>query len=144
AFSGYGGPALAVRAGGKGDVTATHRLWQHPQKHPQRIGSPVVVGDRVYLVDENGVVHCLDAASGKDLWDKPRLNGTFWGSLVAVADRLYVTNQNGETFVLAAGPKYDLLAKNALAEPVRSSLAVSDGEIFLRTYKHLWCISEKK
>src|SRR5262249_25069116 len=47
AMGGYGGPALAVRAGGKGDVTTTHRLWHQPQKHPQRIGSPVIVGEHV-------------------------------------------------------------------------------------------------
>jgi outer membrane protein assembly factor BamB len=144
ALSGFGGPALAVRAGGKGDVTATRRLWHHPQKHPQRIASPIVVGQRVYLVNENGLAQCLDATSGKDLWDKPRLGGDCWGSLVSAADHLYVTNKAGDTFVLAAGPQYELLAKNSLDEPVLSSIAVSDGELFIRTYKHLWCISEKK
>jgi outer membrane protein assembly factor BamB len=144
AFSGFYGPALAVRAGGKGDVTATRRLWHHPEKHPQRIGSPLVVGERVYLVNENGVVQCLDVASGKDLWEKPRLSGVFWGSFVSAADRLYVTNQAGDTYVLAAGPKYQLLAKNVLEGTVQSSMAITDGELFIRTYKHLWCISDKR
>ncbi|HLJ95859.1 MAG TPA: PQQ-binding-like beta-propeller repeat protein [Gemmataceae bacterium] len=144
ALSGFGGAALAVRAGGKGDVTATHRLWQQPQKHPQRIGSPIVVGEKVYVINENGVVQCLDAVTGRDLFDKPRLSGVFWGSFVSGADRLYVTSKAGETFVLSAGPKYELLAKNALEEPVSASIAISNGELFLRTYKHLWCIGEKK
>jgi len=144
ALSGFYGPGLAVRAGGKGDVTATHRLWHHSQKHPQRIGSPIILGDKVYVVNENGVVQCLDAASGKDLLDKPRLNGVFWGSFASAADRLYVTNKAGDTFVLAAGPQYELLARNALGEPVLASIAVSERELFIRTYKHLWCIGEKK
>jgi outer membrane protein assembly factor BamB len=143
ALSGFGGPALAVRAGGKGDVTA-QRLWHHTQKHPQRIGSPVVFGEKVYVINENGVVQCLDSSSGKDLFDKPRLNGAFWGSFVAAGDRLYVTNKTGDTFVLKAGVTYELLSKNALGEPVCASIAVSDGELFIRTYKHLWCIGEKK
>ncbi len=144
ALSGFGGAALAVRAGGKGDVTATHRLWQHAQKHPQRIGSPIVVGEKVYVINENGVVQCLDAVTGRDLFDKPRLSGVFWGSFVSGADRLYVTSKAGDTFVLSAGPKYEVLAKNALEEPVSASIAISNGELFLRTYKHLWCIGGKK
>jgi outer membrane protein assembly factor BamB len=144
ALSGFGGAALAVRAGGKGDVTATHRLWHHPEKHPQRIGSPVVVDGKVYVINESGVVQCLDVASGKDLFEKPRLGGVFWGSFVSTAGRLYVTNKAGDTFVLAAGPRYELLAKNPLGEPVSASMAVADGDLFIRTYKHLWCISERK
>jgi outer membrane protein assembly factor BamB len=144
AFSGFYGPALAVRAGGQGDVTSTRRLWHHTQKHPQRIGSPVAIGQRIYLVNENSVVQCLDATSGKELWEKPRLGGECWGSLVSGADRFYVTNKAGHTFVLAAGPRYELLARNSLEEPVLSSIAVSDGELFIRTYKHLWCISQMR
>src|SRR5207248_2728103 len=108
------------------------------------IGSPLALGNRVYLVNENSVVQCLDASSGKELWDKPRIGGECWGSLVSAGDRLYITNKAGDTFVLAAGPQYQLLAKNSLEEPVFSSMAVSDGELFIRTYKHLWCISQMK
>jgi outer membrane protein assembly factor BamB len=83
-------------------------------------------------------------AGGKDVWGKERISGASWGSLVAAGGRLYVTNQAGETLVLAASPEFKLLARNPLGERTLASPAVSDGEIFIRTYKHLWCIGAAK
>jgi outer membrane protein assembly factor BamB len=143
-FSGFHGPAMAVRLGGKGDVTGTHRLWRHSEKIPQRIGSPVIVGARVYLLNENGAVSCLALKTGKELWQNARVGGQTWGSLVVVDGRLYVTNMAGDTFVVAADSKFRLLAKNALGERVLASIAVSNGELFIRSYKHLWCIRNLK
>jgi hypothetical protein len=64
-----------------------------------------------------------------------------WGSLLLAGDRLYVSNLEGRTFVVAASPKFQVLARNDLAEPTYAALAVSTGELFLRTYQHLYCIS---
>jgi outer membrane protein assembly factor BamB len=144
AMSGYGGPALAVRAGGSGDVTETHRLWRHTARIPQRVGSPVIVGGHAYLLSENGLAQCFELATGNDVWGKERISGASWGSFVAAGDRLYVTNQKGETLVLAAGPGFKELARNPLGERTLASPAVSNGEIFIRTYKHLWCIGGVK
>jgi outer membrane protein assembly factor BamB len=144
AVSGFHGPALAVRAGGSGDVTATHRLWAHPRPLPQRVGSPVVVGGHAYLLNENGLAQCFDLTTGKDVWGKERVSGASWGSFVAAAGRLYVTAHSGETLVLAAGPEFKLLARNPLGERTLASPAVADGEVFIRTYKHLWCIGGAK
>jgi outer membrane protein assembly factor BamB len=143
AFSGYGGPALAVKAGGKGDVTAT-RLWHRAGGNPQRIGSPVALGDRVYILNETGVAQCLDAHTGKDVGKKERAAGKTWGSLVAGAGRLYATDQLGDTVVLAADPGLEVLAHNALGEKCMATPALSDGEILIRTHKHLWCLGPKK
>jgi outer membrane protein assembly factor BamB len=142
-MSGYSGPAIAVRTGGKGDCTGTHRLWRHPQGNPQRIGSPVIVGEHVYILNDPGTFQCLELKTGKEVY-RERLGGTSWGSLVAAGERLYVTNHAGQTFVLAASPTYKLIAKNMLGERTLSSPAVSDGDLFIRTYKHLWCIGAKK
>ncbi|MBI1918563.1 MAG: PQQ-binding-like beta-propeller repeat protein [Planctomycetes bacterium] len=142
AMSGYGGPALAVRAGGSGDVTKTHRLWVHPG-NPQRIGSPVILGEHACLINEPGLAQRFQLKTGKDLWQKQRAASATWSSLVAAGDRLYVTTQEGETVVLSAGPEFKVLARNALNETTRASVAVSDGEVFIRTYKHLWCIGKK-
>jgi outer membrane protein assembly factor BamB len=144
AMSGYHGPALAVRAGGSGDVTATHRLWLHTARIPQRVGSPVIVGGHAYLLNENGLAQCFELTTGRDLWAKERVSGASWGSFVAAGDRLYVTNQAGETLVLAAGPEFKELARNSLGERTLASVAVSDGEVFIRTYKNLWCIGSRK
>ncbi len=144
AVSGFHGPDLAVRAGGSGDVTATRRLWRHAAKIPQRVGSPVIVGNFAYLLNENGLAQCFDLKTGEDRWNKERVSGESWGSLVAAAGRLYVTAQNGETVVLAARPEFAVLARNRLNERTLASPAVSDGDIVIRTYQHLWCIGAAK
>jgi outer membrane protein assembly factor BamB len=141
AMSGYGGSAVAVVPGGKGDVTE-RRLWRH-ERAPQRIGSGVIVGDHIYMVNEPGGMMCIEWKTGKIVWDK-RLSGQVWSSLLHAGDRLYVTASNGETFVIATGPEFEVLAKNPLKEMTRASIVPTDGELFIRTYEHLWCIGKAK
>ncbi len=144
AFSGFHGAALAVRAGGKGDVTKTHRLWHQTAKNPQRIGSPVIVGDYCYMPGED-VVQCLEVKTGKDVWDRQRLNGKTWSSFTLIGDKLLLPDMAGAVHVLDASPTFREVGRNAVGDEVtRASLAVADGELFLRTYNHLWCISQKK
>lgn len=143
AMSGYGGPALAVRAGGEGDVTETHRLWHTPHAQ-QRIGSGVVSAGHIYMADEPGIARCLKLETGEGVWEH-RLEGpsrthTTWSSMVLCGDKLYLPNQAGETFVLRAGPAFELIATNSVEEPMLASPAVSNGRIFLRTHASLWCI----
>lgn len=143
AMSGYHGPALALRLGGIGDVTATHRLWHATQQNPQRIGSGVILGEYMYMANANGVMHCLHVESGELRW-QARLAESIWGSLLAAEGRLYVTDQAGTTYVMAANPeRLEVLAKNRLDEPSNSTPAFSDGEIFLRTFRALYCIGRK-
>jgi outer membrane protein assembly factor BamB len=146
-MSGFGGSAIAVKLGGTGDITKD-RLWFHPRPASQRVGSGVVVGGHVYMVDENLTPHCYELKTGKDLWTDEDLGvkGITWGSLVHADGRLYLLLRNGQTVVLAAKPKFEILATNSLGngENSNSSVAISDGEIFIRTHRHLWCVSEKK
>jgi outer membrane protein assembly factor BamB len=144
AMAGFGGASLAAKAGGSGDVTGTHRLWYHPQ-NAQRIGSPVIVGEHVYIVDEGGTAHCLELKTGRDLWKGERIPGTTWSSPVSADGRLYLPTKEGNVVVLAARPKFEVLATNSLdGETIMASPAISDGDIFIRTHKHLWCISARK
>ncbi|HEX4612406.1 MAG TPA: PQQ-binding-like beta-propeller repeat protein, partial [Urbifossiella sp.] len=140
AAAGYGGAAIALRPGGTGDVTGSHRLWRVAKGNPQRIGSGVIVGDHVYVVNEPGVA-CLDLKTGQQLWDKP-VPGNVWGSIVHAGGRLYLTSQRGETFVFAPTPAgYEEIAVNKLdGATTRASLVPSGGELFIRTYRHLWCV----
>lgn len=138
-ISGHNGPLVAVKPGGQGDVTASHRLWRAAGKNPQRIGSGVIHQGRLYLADAPGFIQCLDARNGETLW-KERLPGNLWGSLLLADNRLYLTNLEGTTYVLAAGPKFELLAENPIKEPTYAALAVSNGALFLRTHAHLYCI----
>ena len=146
-MSGYHGDAFAVKVGGSGDIT-TDRLWQQFEKKdkiPQRVGTGMIVGDHVYMVEENGVPKCWELTTGKEVWQvEKRPSSTTWGSMVHAQGRLYVLMRNGDTLVFAASPKYELLASNQLGEQTNSSPAISNGELFLRTFRNLWCISAKK
>lgn len=140
AMSGYGGPALAVQAGEKGDITKKHRLWHHDKGNPQRIGSAVMIGDLAYHVNEQGIGSCFELKTGKDLWDKKRVTTATWGSLVHVGDRLYITSMDGETVVLKADPKFEIIARNKIPDRVLASPATVGDDIIIRGYKYLWCI----
>ncbi len=136
---GFGGPGLGVPLGGRGDVTPS-RLWR--SKFPQSIGSGVSLDGVVYMPFE-GALQCLDPRTGKALWQDRGPGGGYWGSIVSAAGLLYVTNQGGTTVVFKPNPKkFELVAANALGEKSNSTPAISNGEIFIRTFKHLYCIAE--
>jgi outer membrane protein assembly factor BamB len=146
AMGGFSGSALAVKTGGTGDVTDTHRLWHHP-KTKQRIGSGVIAGNHIYILNDPGVAECFELRTGKVVWEE-RLKGPAksdsWSSMVLSGQRIYIGNQGGDTFVLEASPAFKPLATNSLHEPIFSSVAVSDGNLFLRTHKALWCIGDPR
>jgi outer membrane protein assembly factor BamB len=141
AMSGYHGPAITCRTNGMGDVTETHRLWRQDEKIPQRVGSGVIVGEHLYILNEPGIAWCIEVATGNKLWEE-RISGTSWCSMNYVDGKLYVPNTSGETLVLEVNPKEcKVLATNRLdGETTRGSIAFGDGELFIRSYKHLYCI----
>lgn len=142
-MGGYNGDALAVKSGGSGDVTGSHRLWLKP-KTKQRIGSGVISEGHIYILNDPGVAECIELTTGKVLWEErlagPGPKNSSWSSMVLAEGKLYVINQGGDTFVVKASPKFELLGVNPLGETSNSSLAVSDGELFIRTHKSLWCV----
>lgn len=140
---GHNGPTMAVRPGGRGDVTKTHRLWRHADKLPQRVGSGIIHNGHLFLADAPGFVECLRADTGEAVW-KERLDGNVWGSMLLADGRLYVSNLEGQTFVLAASPKFNLLATNELKEPIYAAPVASNGDLFIRTWKNLYCIADKR
>ncbi|HXG12585.1 MAG TPA: PQQ-binding-like beta-propeller repeat protein [Gemmataceae bacterium] len=142
ATSGKDGPTLAVRPGGRGDVTATHVVWQHKRGGPY-VCSPVLYGDYLYVHTEQGILSCYEAATGK-LQYRERLDGKFIASPVAGDGKVYCTNEDGTTFVVRAGPRFEVLARNALEEYTLASPAISAGRLLLRTERHLYCIGASK
>ena len=141
--TGGGTRITAIRLGGSGDVTATHKLW-HRDLAKDFVGSGIIASGHVFLVSQFGTIACLELSTGKKVWEK-RLNGGgslggSWSSIVLAGDRMLVPNQSGEVFVIRASPKFEVLGVNwAGQETTCSSLAISDGQAFLRTYKALWC-----
>jgi outer membrane protein assembly factor BamB len=146
--SGLRNVALAVTPGGNGDVTSTHRLWFLNLPNSKGcVGSGLIFQDRIYFVTRSGFAQCLELKTGQTIWEE-RLIGTgarnsCSSSPVLASERLYVPNQNADVFVLRAEPKFECLATNSIGgEPMNASLAVSDGAIFIRTDKALWCIGK--
>jgi outer membrane protein assembly factor BamB len=136
-------PLLAIKAGGRGDVTRTHRVWSF-DRGPD-VPTPVSDGKLVYIVGDQGVVHALDLKTGAVVYGPVRLEpGTYSASPVIAEGRIYVTNEEGITSVFAAGPKFEVLARNSLNEFTLSSVAVSNGQIFLRTEKALYAIGQPR
>ena len=138
ATSGKDGPTLAVRPGGRGDVTATHVAWREERGGPY-VCSPLLYGDFVYVHEEQGRVVCREAASGRVVY-RERLPGKFTASAVAGDGKLYLTNEAGTTFVLEAGRDFKVLAENRLDAECLASPAIAGGSILLRTRKDLFCI----
>jgi len=136
-------PLIALRAGGRGDVTRSHRLWSF-DSGPD-VPTPATDGTHLYVVTDRGIVWCLDAKTGATVYGPQRIKpGTYSASPVLADGRVYVTSEDGVTTVYKAGPGFALLAENTVDELTLSSLAVSDGQLFLRTEKHLYCIGQQR
>ena len=137
--TGLGKPELwAVRPDGQGDVTGTHVAWKLEKGAP-KTPSPIAVDDLLYIVSDEGVGMCLEAATGKEVW-KERLGGNFAASPIYGDGRLYFPNIHGKTFVVKAGRTYDLLATNVLEAGCMASPAVSGKALIFRTRTHLYRI----
>jgi outer membrane protein assembly factor BamB len=147
AMGGFMGMALAVRAGGTGDVTQSHRLWHHP-KTKQRIGSGVIHDGYIFILNDPGVAECFELKTGKAVWEErlkgPAAKSDNWSSLMLSGDKIYAINQGGDAFVLKAAPKFEVLATNSLAEATIASIAGAHGELFIRTHKALWCVDDSR
>lgn len=136
-------PFLAFRAGGSGDVTKSHLAWSYTGRGgAPDVPTPTCDGRYLYLVDDRGVVVCLDARSGERVWGPQRTaTGTVSASPLLADGKVYITNESAVTTVLAAGPEYKLLATNDLKDECTiASLAPSRGRLFVRTATHLVCI----
>jgi outer membrane protein assembly factor BamB len=146
-MGGYGGSSIGVKAGGHGDVTATNRLWQN-FRDKQRIGSGVISGGHIYMLTQPGIAQCIELRSGKPVWEErlqsPGRRSDSWSSAVLAGDKVYALAQGGDTFIFKASPKFEVIGVNSLDnELTNASVAVSNGDLFIRTHKNLWCIGGK-
>jgi outer membrane protein assembly factor BamB len=135
-------PLLALKAGGKGNVTTSHLAWQLNEKWGPDVPTPACDGKFLYVVEDRGIVACLNAKNGEIVWGPERtVTGTVSASPLLADGKLYVTNENGQTTVLAAGPKFEIITTNELDDDYTlSSIAVSGSQLFIRTASHLYCI----
>jgi len=137
----YGGQQLlAIRPDGGGDVTQSHVQWRTKRSVP-KLSSPLVVGDKLYMVSGSGVASCLDARTGDVHWTE-RLGGAYSASPVHAGGRIYFFSEEGTTHVLRSGEEFASLGENSLNGRVISTPAFVDGVILLRTETHLYCIRD--
>lgn len=142
AFAASGEGVMAIRLdGAKGDVTKSHVVWKYKKLMPFT-PSPLTYQGHLYIVGDKGVVACLDAKNGDVLW-KERLGEQFYASPVAGDGKIYFASKEGVVRVVQAGPELKLLAENDVRETIIGSPAISNGAIYLRGEKHLFCIGGK-
>ena len=137
------GGALAVKLGGRGDVTRSHRLWA--LKTGSNVPSPIFHKGYLYWARESGSACCADAKTGRLVYQEKLGRRQVYASPVLVNGNLYYFARNGEGYIVPAKPKFNLLATNDLGRvgAVNSSPAVGDARIYLRSDKFLFCIGEK-
>jgi hypothetical protein len=169
AIESMGGGSIAVRAGGEGDVTDTHVVWSG--RDNSRIATPLVHEGRIYFVARN-VANCLDASDGSRVYRTPLTGGTAspsgggggtrpapggfggggmrgqdYSSPVAAGGKVYYVSRSGDGYVYKLGDELEQISNNRLSdargEEFVATPAVSDGELFIRSSTHLYCIAEK-
>jgi len=135
-------PLQAFRAGGRGDITKSHLVFTF-QNGPD-VPTPVTDGKYFYSFNDNGVVYCLDAKTGAQVYGGKRVRpGTYSSSPILADGKIYITNEDGVTSVVKAGPEFEVLSENDMSDYCLSTVAISDGQLFLRTAKALWAIGKR-
>lgn len=138
-------PLIAFRvpkAGETGDITESHRVWT--TLNGPDVPTPVTDGKLFYIVNDRGVMWCLNAKTGETVWADKRIKPGIYSASPVLADgKIYATSEEGVTTVVKAGAEFEVLAENSLAEYTLSSPAIADGQMFLRTDKALYAIGKK-
>jgi outer membrane protein assembly factor BamB len=141
-------PLVAIKPGGTGDVAASHVVWSFAQGPD--VPTPVSDGKLLYVVRDGGVVFALDVKTGATVYGPVRLPpGTYSASPILADGKIYVsTEEEGLTTVFRAGPKFEVLSSNLLLGDCSpyclSTVAISEGQLFIRTSSYLWVIGERK
>lgn len=139
--SGFEAPTLrAIRLGGQGDVTKTHIAWEQ-KRGVAALSSLLYVKPYLYSISRDNILHCIDASSGKIVWLE-RLSGVHWASPVYADGKVYILSEDGVTIVLRPGAKYDEVARNDIGDTCLASMAVSQGNFYIRSAQHLYCIGK--
>ena len=131
---------LAVRLDGKGDVTKSKVVWKLDRGVPLT-PSPLLVGNELYMVTDNGIATCVDAKTGKEYW-RARVGGNHSASPIYADGKIYFLSEEGESVVVAPGQQLKHLATNQLDGRTLASMAVAGGSIFIRSETHLYRIGK--
>jgi len=132
---------LAIKPDGEGDVTDSKIVWR-TTKGAYYVPSPVCTDDYMFSTMTNGSVYCIEVATGNILWVEDL--GKQYSSPVLAGGLVYMPNDEGVITVIKPGPTFQKVAQNSIGEKMNASPAISNGKIYIRGYKHLFCIGEKE
>jgi outer membrane protein assembly factor BamB len=136
------GPYMAIRPGGRGDISSSHVVWQVNTGAPY-ISSLVYDAGLLFMANDVGALTAVDAATGAKVWQE-RVDGIFSASPVAAGGKIYFVSETGETIVVRSGRQPAIIAKNDIGERLIASPAVSNGQIFLRSDGQLFCVGAQR
>jgi outer membrane protein assembly factor BamB len=131
---------FAIRPNGRGNVTQTHIAWRDTKGAPY-VPSMIVAGDFLLSINRAGVAFCHEVATGKIYWQEKL--GRHHASPVLIEGRIFLINDNGQVNVIEPGVEFNRVATYELGESCYASPAISDGQVFLRGFKHLFCFGRK-
>jgi ribosomal protein L22 len=136
---------LAIRPGGRGDITDTHVAWTATKGLPY-VASPLYYQGRIYLVKDGGILSCYEAKTGREIFVQERLEaaGSYYASPVAADGKVYCASLKGVVTVLEAGDKFKVLARNDFKERLGATPALVGEQIYLRTDQHLYAIGRRE
>jgi outer membrane protein assembly factor BamB len=135
---------LAVRGGGRGDVTKTHLEWKHRTKHTDHIVSPLVSNGRMLLIKGGGIATCFDTKKGNSIYGPERIQnaGEYFASPILGDGKIYIAGENGKIVVLKDSDSLEILAVNDLGDAVLGTPAIVGGTLFVRTRLHLYAFAK--
>lgn len=133
---------LAIRPGGRGDITDTHVKWRY-LRHVPFCASPVVANGHVFGIKDGGILTTLEAESGQAVKTaRVSGNGNYYASPVVGDGRVFLVDQNGELSIVSAAGKWEELATADFGEQVYATPAIVEGRLYLRTAGHLYCFAD--
>jgi len=142
-ISARGRPAIAYRAGGSGNITGMNELWTNNLGGD--VPTPATDGTYIYVLSDIGILHCVEAATGKTMYQGKRIeHGTYAASPLVADGKLYCINEDGTATVLKAGPEFEVLAVNKLDGHTLASPVAAGDHIFVRTADFLYCIATSR
>ena len=138
--SGWGGreSIKAFRLGAKGDLGESNLVWEQRKAMPH-IPSFLYLAPYLFTITEGGIAMCLQGETGEVVWQE-RLSGSFSASPVAAEGHIYLLSDAGEITVIEGGPQFKIAARNSLPEKTQASIAISHGQLFIRSVNNLFCI----
>jgi hypothetical protein len=144
-IGGRSAQCLAVRAGGKGDVTESHKLWE--ANAGSNVSSPLVHDGHLYWVSDSGIAFCLNAGSGQIVYQERVGAGRVYGSVTYGDGKLFCVSREDGAFVLAAEPRFNIMAQNSMSPDnsvFNASPVIHDGQLLLRSNRYLYCVGKKR